>query len=492
MSEKKIELPIAQKKQAVDKYLFTLKRIARASLDRGKNNRSLAAISAACRIQYTINQTYSDEALEEMLLILSKRIVEIPAEYTSDVDTVLFYDGFGLDLRGWAASYARAFRATGYHLVYVAPLLSKGKIPHIEAEVKATGGELAFLETGEDYITWVRELNNIFVKYEPRTAFFYTTPYDVAAATVFDAYQGLVQRIQVDLTDHAFWIGTHAFDYVTECRIPGASNVVYERGVSETKILRIDPTPYIADDRLNETFPFDIEKEQYFFSGGALYKTLGDKEKRFYQIVEQILYNNPEIKFLYIGEGDCSEIERVRNSFPSRVYYIHERPDYYRLFENCLFFLNTYPMFGGLMMRCAALAGKVPLTLRHNSDHEGILFEQQSRGVEFDTVEEIVQEAGDLIRDAEYREKKCRDMEGACLSEIKFSENLRMMIEEGKTEFSFDTISRIDTKKFREEYLERLDVNSLALDTISLRMNKSLFLFYPGLFINKAVRRKKK
>ena len=102
---------------------------------------------------------------------------------------------------------------------------------------------------------------------------------------VFDAYKGIVIRSQIDLTDHAYWIGIEAADYFQECRLPGASNALYERGVRDNQILDIDCCLYINRDKDEAPLPFDIENERYIFSGGSLYKTLGDiKEKLLYII----------------------------------------------------------------------------------------------------------------------------------------------------------------------------------------------------------------
>ena len=51
--------------------------------------------------------------------------------------------------------------------------------------------------------------------------------------------------------------------------------------------------------------------------------------------------------------------------------------------EKCTLYLNTYPMFGGLMMRYAAMAGKIPITLKHGKDADGILIDQSKRKIEY-------------------------------------------------------------------------------------------------------------
>lgn len=480
---------IEYKRERAKKYLNKLMHIAKTSASREEYNLALSALSAYCDIQYTINQVYTDEEAEGLLLSISEKVVKLENDYQGEKNTVIFYDGFGFDLRGWAISYIKALASLNYKLIYITTEQSKGKIPHIEEEIRKCKGDIAYINMQSSYTTWIRELNSLFVKYKPSTAFFYTTPNDVSGTAVFSRYKGLIHRIQVDLTDHAFWIGVNAFDIATECRIPGASNLIYERGVSKGCIVRIDPTPYICRDVTGEAFPFDIENEDYIFSGGALYKTLGDPDLLFYQIVDRLLGSHKSIKFLYVGEGNDCELKKLIDKYPDRVFHLHERKDFYCLFEHCLFYLNTYPMFGGLMMRYAALAGKVPLTLAHNDDQDGILYEQEKRGLVFDKIDDLILEANRLILEESYQKKRKRDMEGACLNEEDFARNVKLIIEEGRTENCFTEIPQIDTQVFRNEYLARLNIHNMIISSIPNKRNAPLAKFYPILFVEKAWRK---
>ena len=388
-----------EKLNYISSYLKKLIDLAENGVRKGRYNISLSALSAFCKIQYSINQVYTDKKAEDLLLHISKEVVKIPNDYCSDENTILFYDGFGLDLRGWAASFAKGLSGLEYDIVYVAPLHSAGNIPHIAREVENGRGKIEYIDMKHSYTSHIETLNNVFLKYRPQVAFFYTTPNDVAGAAVFDAYAGKTRRIQIDLTDHAFWIGTKAFDFITESRDVGVSNAIYHRGVDIKKVKKMDCCLYINTDVDSTSLPFNIEKEKYIFSGGSLYKTLGDEDLLFYKMIEHILFAHENVKFLYAGEGDDSELKKLLLRFPGRAFHIGERPDFYRLFKNSIFFLNTYPMFGGLMMRFSANAGKIPLTLKHGSDHEGILFNQESLGIEFDSFEEAMQEADMLIDD---------------------------------------------------------------------------------------------
>ena len=478
---------IIEKKNTTNKYLSKLMRISIDSVNKGRKEKALSSLGAFCSIQYSINQVYTDKQTEDLISEISKKLVTIPDEYNPDQKTVLFYDGFGLDLRGWAASYIKALISANYHVIYVAPIHRKELVPHICDELNRGNGRAVWIDMKKSYVNWVIELKNIFLKFQPGTAFFYTIPYDVAGAVVFNSFAKKVNRILIDLTDHAFWIGKNAFDYIIECRMPGLSNLVHYRGVSADKILYTDCCLYINRQIDPEPLPFDIEREQYVFSGGALYKTLGDNNLYFYKIVDHILSKHSHIKFLYAGVGDDTQLKILIKKYPERVFHINERSDFIRLFENCIFFLNTFPMFGGLMMRYSALVNKIPLTLKHGSDHEGILIDQDKRQIEFDTFEELIHEADRLIEDNSYRESKEKLLDGSVLTEQEFEDLMIKIIENKTTGKQIESIEKIDTTEFRAEYLERLDVDEMLIRTIPTRINKSLIPYYPLLFLKKYI-----
>lgn len=477
----------------IKKVALVLKKligIANKSVEDSKFDVALQSINAYASIEYAINQRYVSYEAEDVLMKISSTM-KIPAlnQYFPNKKRVLFYDGFGLDLRGWAVCYVRALANVGYELVYVTIDSGRGRIPHIERELNRKNCRIIYIDTHKSYSNWCREIIQVFLKYHPASAFFYTTPYDVSAATAFNCFAGKVQRFQIDLTDHAFWIGINAADIFLESRAIGASNSVYERGIDAEKIRVLDCCLYINRDDAAAPLPFDIRTEKYVFSGGALYKTLGDKELQYYKIIKYILKNYPDVKFLYAGSGDDTEMKKIISEFPNRAYLIAERTDFFRLFENCEFYLNTYPMFGGLMMRFAAYANKIPVTLKHNSDHEGILLDQEKRGIEFDSYKEITAEIDKLLSDKEYRRKKERNMIGSVLTEEQFRENLIRLIEFGETEFLLTNIEQMDTEEFRNEYISRLNVEEMLCQSIAKKLNRNLIMEFPKVFTQKILRR---
>ena len=465
----------------VDKYIKKLKYIVAESISRKKYRKAMAALSSCARILYNYNQYYTDEDLEEYVIELS-RLVKIKNGYTANEKTILFYDGFGFDLRGLAVTYIRALVENHYTVVYITNEKVRHRIPHIINEMK--GNPIHFIRM-ENYLNWVEDINKIFSIYKPLTAFFYTNPNDVAAAVVVRAYEGLVNRIQIDLTDHAFWLGVKSIDFMVTGRMLGASIGVFERGIGREKIIRLDCAPYIDRSICEEQLPFDIKAQKYFFSGGSLYKTLGDPDLLYYKIVNDVLAYDKEIIFLYAGSGDASQMNVLKALYPGRVYLINERTDFFSLIENAEFFLNTYPMFGGLMMRFSAIAGKLPLTLKHEDDSAGILENQSDLGIEFDSYEELIDEIKKSLSDLEYRHRKELALQTSVMSEKEFRENLKKLVEHHITDYSFGELVPIDTSRFRKEYLERFDYFQDIVKEIALIRNGDLVFNFPKEFLVK-------
>lgn len=199
-------------------------------------------------------------------------------------------------------------------------------------------------------------------------------------------------------------------------------------------------------------------------------------------MVESILTKHEDIIFLYAGYGDNTQLKLLQDKFKSRVYHIEERKDLYQVMQNCVFYLNTYPMFGGLMMHYAVSAGKIPITLKHNHDADGLLFNQSNIGIEYDTMEELLIDVDKLLTDPAYLSMREARLADCAISENKFKEELKKLIETESTSYDI-SMEYIDTSKFREEYDERFDYKEKIRSSIANRINLSLATEFPKLFI---------
>lgn len=477
-----------------------VKKIAQKSIQKGDLDKCLASVAFAGEYLYQYNQYYTDDELEGFLcniankLKISNNLAKF--EKCECQNVVLVYDGFGLDIRGTIRIYLNALGLNGYKVVYITDASKQGKIPTILSMCSKYSFEVAYVNMNR-YLVWMSQLADVFEKYKPRAAFFYTRPFDVSGAAAFHIYEGIVDRYQIDLTDHAFWLGKCAFDYCLGSREMSAFLEHYYRGIPKEKLIKVDVNLVVEQDVDHSGLPFDPVKTKYIFSGGALYKTLGDPEKLYYKIVDYILSNHKDVKFLYAGTGNDEEMKKIIKKFPNRAFLINERKDFYYLIEHCVFYLNTYPMFGGMMMRYAALAGRLPLTLRHNSDSDGLLLNQEKCQIEFENYDDLVKDVDMLLLDKKYLEARESLLEGSVITEERFTKNMKSIIEKHQSDEEHK-FTEIDTEEFRKEYYERFDYNQEILSLVRMK-NLSLLWEFPDVFIkgvpmrivNKVTKRRK-
>ena len=105
--------------------LEELKLIARHAVDEGEFEKALAAVNATADLLYQYNQIYIDKDLEDILMEIGRKepLLKKLRENVCPVDSnvVVFYDRFGLDTRGWALCYIKAFAKLDYQ-VYSTPI----------------------------------------------------------------------------------------------------------------------------------------------------------------------------------------------------------------------------------------------------------------------------------------------------------------------------------------------------------------------------------
>lgn len=467
--------PIAERIRRKLKRDFRHKRI----------NAMLTDIGALAEIYYEWNQFYCDDKLEKICAFAGQYMLEnMTSGWQNDKrlkKVVLYCDTFGNDTRGLSLMYLKALLTSDYKVIYVTRLDRKDEQPVLKNTLKDTGIIYEYIDFTESYSRQVKVLNDVVQRYRPDIAFLYTKPYDVAVVAVFSQYAGKIERYKINLTDHAFWLGKTAFDYCVEFRNYGASISHYKRGIEKERLISLPYYPYEDKNIVFEGLPFD-EKTKYVFSGGSLYKTLGE-ENKYYKIVDHILKTDSTIKFLYAGSGDDSQLKLISEKYPERVVHIPERKDFVELIRRSIFYLNTYPTVGGQMMQYCALAGKLPVTLRHNQASGGLLLNQTKLAIEFDTLEEIYTEIDRLVSDEQYRHKRESALKNCVISEKGFQKALNQMINTHETTYTLE-YSKIDTNEIAREYRFRIN-EEVLINAIAKKRHMSLFFTFPLYFLRR-------
>lgn len=461
-----------------------IKNKLKKDIDHKSVNAVMADVATLAEIYYEWNQFYCDDELEEICCNVGQDLLK---GLTNGWKTrnrnrvVLYYDSFGNDIRGLSLMYLKALLALDYKVVYVTRSDRKEAQPVLNKALQDTGITYEYMDFASSYSDQIMTINAFVQQYTPDIAFLYTKPYDVVAVAAFSQYKGMIERYKINLTDHAFWLGKLSFDYCIEFRDYGASISRFKRGLEKETLVSLPYYPYEDKNIVFEGLPFD-EDTRFVFSGGSLYKTLGEGNA-YYKIVEHILQTDSEISFMYAGSGDDSQLREVSKKYPGRVVHTRERKDFVELIRRSVFYLNTYPTVGGQMMQYCAMAGKIPVTLRHNKASGGLLINQEKLGIEFDTLEEIYTEIDRLLGDEQYRHWKEATLKGCVIDELGFQSSLCQLLNQHSTVYELNC-SDIDTSEIACEYRFRMKKDVLV-NAIAKKRHSSLFFDFPTYFLKR-------
>ena len=452
--EDRDKLKILENEIYVKRIYLNYKLIVTNALNEKNYETAMTAIAACSNMLYFWNQTFTDDFLEEAIAQIAEETMpdEIKELNAKDTGSVLFYDNFGLDTRGLALIYVKALAASGRKLVYLTSEQGNGKQPEIDKVLDTCpNAEKLYFSGANGSLEKLRLLQQILASKRPNHAFLYTTPDDAAGVAVFMQMSGKVIRYQINLTDHAFWLGRNAFDKCVEFRNFGASISLLHRKIPRDKLVVLPYYPLIDEDATFQGFPFDAEGKKVIFSGGSIYKTM-DKDLTYYHMVADILTDNDDTVFLYAGFGDYTHLKRLQQDFPERVYIIAERTDLYQILKHSTLYLNTYPLGGGLMTQYAAVSGTIPVTLSDDSGFlDDFLMEQDKRQIIYDSVDELKKDVKKLLSDAEYRKSREKLLENSVISEQRFRDELETLISNGNTSISISIYEK-ELRQFREYY----------------------------------------
>lgn len=450
-----------------------LKKAINLAITNNKYEDSLSLISLCAQILYQTNIEYYDVDLENNLKLLSTRLARDVNEYQHE-DTIVFYDSFGLDNRGLAQIYLKALCPYN-NVIYITYNDRLDYIPQIKKILSQNNSELKVIDRKKmNKVEQIKALEQIVLHYCPKVFFFYSVPDDVVATTVLYMYENRMQRYQINLTDHAFWLGAGCIDKCIEFRDYGASISVEYRGISEKNIVMIPYYPLIDTEKSFEGFPFEKKERKVIFSGGALYKTLS-RDNLYYLTIDKILTQVPDTCFWYAGSGDDSKIQELKRKYPDRVFFTEERKDLYQLLVNCDLYYSTYPICGGLMFQYAAIAGKIPLTLKNNEITDDFLLNQKDLMVEFDSPEDLISECSRLLTDSVYYDVRSKEMINSVISPKRFDYIVNQLVD-NKIKSGNYNFYQIDVDKFRRLYLDRFTEQNL--NQILIRNNKDIYLVF--------------
>ena len=460
----------------VEKRVSKLVAIAQTQLQQGNLEQTLNTVATCALTLYSANQCYKSDALEDILFQAAEKLPAPKTAVPAEDDRALFYDGFGFGSRGLLTIYLRALCKLKKVILVTRREWAQG-LKEAFSLVESEGGQVYLLENNKKTAD-IQNLEDIIRSSGAKHLFMYANADDVVATAAFLRAPKDRVRYQVNLTDHAFWLGSRCADKYIEFRDYGGAISAAYRDIPKEKLVKLPFYPRLDQYKAFAGYPgpFDPEKQQLVFSGGALYKTQS-ADNAYYRLVAEMLRRHSQVVFWYAGGGDSTQLDILSKKFPGRVWHTMERQDLFGILERCLFYLSTYPVCGGLMFQYAAAAQKVPVTLRHDGISDGFLLGQKQLEIEFDTVEQTLQEIDKLVKQADYRREKENKLSQAVLDPDTFTQRLQLLLETGETGLPLD-YTLPDIQKLQNMYAKNYTRKQLRLDLVR-RGNGYLLAHFP-------------
>ena len=439
----------------VNRRFNKYKVLAETALEHGRTDATGFYLYKAAHLMYQYNTVYYDCDLESDIGKLAKSMGTI--QCSPNIGTVMIVDTFGKSLRVLAWQYAKAIVDLNLKLVFVVSKQSSASSDFdlLEHYLNENGCIITYFDDDMRHFSRsVTSLRDVIAAYSPEHLLFHGKPWDVISLTSINSINGPTKYL-INLTDHAFWLGSTCFDCFLEFREYGRSISVWRRGIEDNKeaYLPYYPAQTIVDTPF-EGLPFK-ESTDFFVAGGTGYKIQGSD--KFQIMVESILQDNEDIVFLWLSNDVPSSIEMLIAKFPTRVYHQPERQDFFEVCKRALFLLQTYPIYGALITQIAAQAGIVPITLLlEGTEPAGnLLSEEQNVGIDFTTIDDAVYEAKRLIEDVGYREERRHEISSTIVTPADFSKRLGLVLMGERQGFSHERPARPEDESFRQTYLAR-------------------------------------
>lgn len=406
-----------------------------------------------------LNYKMTDDRLEEILKQTSLDLLGETVITNSRPDTVALVHGAGVFSRGLAKIYVDALAQLGYQVVWIVQI-SATDLDEIQQYCERKENISVRVIPKAPILERMRLLQTIIKEIAPRHLFVYPSTGDVCSIGVSDTIKGDVTRYYIDAGDHVFWLGKCAADYFIGFRNWSYNVEKQLRGIRPEQLIIL---PYYPNSRAQypyEGMPFDEEKHEFIFSGGASYKIEGDST--YQEMVEYILIKYPEIKFVYASKETNPILESLMEKYPNQFFHIEERRDLDEVLKRAKLYLGTYPLGGGLMTQYAAENQCIPLCLTpapdDPTDPKTWLLNPDKADFVFYKKEELLSALDRLIDDPSYFEKVRSGLAGQVISEQEFAEQLQRILTEHQTKFKKQDMP-VNLDHFLAIYKRRADYN---------------------------------
>ncbi|WP_348768587.1 hypothetical protein [uncultured Bacteroides sp.] len=433
--------------------------MAQKKYDKGQYQKCLKYIRVASKWAYSFNCFYSDMVLEKLIREVGSKNINNDSIVSPNLNKYVFLDSFGWDNRCLTQQYLRAMMDMGVQILYIllTPISSNSK--EILRELYEYGKATVYIMDKHinNDIEKACVLRQKILNFSPSCLFLHIFPWDITALLTIHSIKGVI-KYNINLTDHAYWLGNTFIDYNIEFRAYGKTVSLEKRNLYEEQLLALPYYPIVSKYTEFQGFPSCLLKNVKILTGGNLYKMLG-KNNVFFRLMDDILDLSPHVVILVAGISDSKIFEHKRNLMKNgdRVVLIGIRKDINAVFGNCDIYLGTYPLSGGLMTQYAAINSKPIIAYADNGDVcnyiEGVI-NHYERGVKtYTNKNELITYARKLISDENFRVAEGIKNANSLINPERFNIAFRNLMRTNRSEWNWGKVN-IDYNSFASYYID--------------------------------------
>lgn len=398
-----------------------IKRHIKKNKVNGKYDAALKYIELSAYWAYNFNFIYADKEVEDALKDMAETNLKLYSIDRMIENRYVFFDACGIDNRGLTQQYIRALMQLGYEFLYIS---NSSRNTEILKEISSydKGKLLLFDKKRKDYFKECRIILDEIESYRPSKILLHVG--NVVSLMCCHCISGPV-KYNINLTDHAYWLGNTFIDYNIEFRPYGMTVSLEKRNLVEKQLLYLPYYPIKSKYASFQGFP-ELPKDCIvLFSGGFYYKMFG-KDDVYFRMTDEILDICSKTVLLLAGEGAETlmkeKISKMKNA--DRVFLIGNRKDINEVFRHCDIYWGTYPVGGGLMTQFAAMHSK-PIIVYTDSNIatnniEGVVNHFGNGVKTFHDFLEMLAYASHLINDEEFRINEGRKNHDSLMTSDKF------------------------------------------------------------------------
>lgn len=441
--------------------------LALKQYDKKNYEKCLHLIAGAAKWMYGFNLIYTDSVLENLIHNIAINSIKKTPITSPLKDNIVFIDNFGQDNRCLTQQYLRGLMNLKKNILYILVNSNPNNNSEILRELNSYPKAKVVIHTTErnKIIPGAETIAKEIVSFAPHKIFVHIYPWDLISLLAIDSISGAT-IYNINLTDHAFWLGSSFFDFNIEFRSFGETLSLEKRNFNKSQLIRLPYYPIVSKYTKFQGFPDLPENAIKVFCGGAEYKMLG-KNGIFFKLMDEILAISPDVYILVAGiKPDlvfASNVRQMRNK--DRVILIGDRKDIYEVYRHSDIYLSSYPLLGALMVQYAVLASLPILAYIDEDDYsfcEGMVSHYGNVSISKKGIDEFREYAKKLISSNEYRRSEGAFLRKNMIDESRFNQELNNVINTNKTTITF-LEEYPDYDKIANHYLDVQKKGKVAL-----------------------------